>query len=274
MLDQIRAVADQVVPHGDLHAVELLPEPAGDLFPDPFAAAEQQRHTDKVLGAHRFLFRKRRIAPHQNAVALAHRHADERVPADVHGLHQQPHVEQAVFHAVLDVVGRRAVNPEAHARVELPKGHDLLGQHGKAARLGAADRDLAGERALAFGKLLLRLVRKRDDLLRALLEQQSLLGQRDAVFIPVEQLHPKLLLELDELPRKRRLRHMQKPGGARDVLLPRHHQKIPQNTQFHALSSPFRQFFSLYRFFGPFSRHFAGCSLPEGNKDFIANSAA
>lgn len=100
-------------------------------------------------------------------------------------------------------------------------------------KLAAADGDGALDVFFFKQEVLLRPLRKRHDLLRAALQQHSVLGQDYIVAAAREELHAKLRLQIGDLPRQRRLRHMQLLRRAGEVLLPRNGQEISQYTKLH-----------------------------------------
>ena len=62
----------------------------------------------------------------------------------------------------------------------------------------------------------------------ALPERDAFLGQRDSACAAFEELVPELVLQRGELRGKRRLRDVQPFGGAGDVPLVRHGEKVPE----------------------------------------------
>lgn len=86
---------------------------------------------------------QRVVRAHQDHPALLHVQADELVLADVHGLEQQPDVQQAAVHLLRDQVRRGGVEVEADAGIALPEAAEELRQQRDGGQLAAADGDAA-----------------------------------------------------------------------------------------------------------------------------------
>ena len=100
-------------------------------------------------------------------------------------------------------------------------------------RLAAANGDLAGQFRLRMLQFPFGLVGQLHDLLRAPAQEHPVIRQHNAVLATSEKLHAQLRLQLHQLAGERRLRHMEQRRRLRDILLPRHGEKVTQNSQFH-----------------------------------------
>ena len=120
----------------------------------------------------------------------------------------------------LTYLGRRALaDLELHLGEPLPQLEELGGGHQpRAARL-----DAKGDRPAHAGAdvrhLALRCVGHRDDLLCALVEDATRVGERDATGPADHELRPELFLEFAQLIGERRLRDVEPPGSRGDLPL-------------------------------------------------------
>ena len=106
------------------------------------------------------------------------------------------------------------------------------------ARLGAADANLAGDRAAAVRDLGLGRVREVDDFGRPAAQEHTVLGELRTMAAALEQRGPQLPFELDELARQGRLRHVQRLGGGGDAPLARQGEKVLKHPELHAVLHP------------------------------------
>ena len=94
-------------------------------------------------------------------------------------------------------------------------------------RLPCADVDFATDAFFLDGKLRFRLFNHVHNFFRAFAQAHSVRRQRNAVAVPYKKSGSQLFLKLFELPRKRRLRHMQEIRRPCHASLSGNRQKIP-----------------------------------------------
>ena len=115
---------------------------------------------------------------------------------------------------------------EIHLRVRLVEAHNLLRQQAVAHGYNCSDVD----RTLGFRAHVLqvadRFVHQADDLAGALLENQSLMRDREIPLVALEELYAEFILQGLQLKTQRRLRNVQVLGCGGDVTGFRNGQKV------------------------------------------------
>ena len=97
----------------------------------------------------------------------------------------------------------------------------------------AAEDHVAGDFAADGRDFPFRAFRKRQDFLRARLEQHAFLREAEGVVLPVEKFLAEPLLQLRHLARERRLREVQAPRGAGNVAFFGDGEEVAERAKFH-----------------------------------------
>ena len=144
----------------------------------------------------------------------------------VEWLDHQREVDEAVRELFLDGVGIAREELDGQARVAAVQVGEQVGEDVHGMRLARADADAARKVNRVVLELVLRLVDEREDFLGPLAQMYAVLGQQGTAACAREELLAKLVFEIGNLARERRLRHMQHIGRLGHVLLPGHSQEI------------------------------------------------
>ena len=107
--------------------------------------------------------------------------------------------------------------------------------------LAAAEIDVTRDEVLEMSELVERLCLDGRHLLGARLEEEASFRQLHAALLAREERRAKLLLEVLQLPRERRLRQVKLLCRPCDIAMARDGQKILEDAQFHNDSSPLKQ---------------------------------
>ena len=190
------------------------------------ARGAEQGHLIEIIWRNAVFLSPLAIVARNDADAYRFGQADEVVVLGVEWLDHQREVDEAVRELFLDGVGIAREELDRQARVAAVQVGEQVGEDVHGMRLARADADAARKVNRIVLELVLRLVDEREDLLGPLAQVHAVLGQDGAAARAREELLAELILEMRNLARERRLRHMQHIGRLGHVLLPGHSQEI------------------------------------------------
>ena len=190
------------------------------------ARGDEQGHLAEILCRDAVFCSPLAVVARHDADAHRFGQSDEVVVLGVEWLDHQSEVDEAVRELFLDRVGIAREELDRQARVAAVQVGEQVGEDVHGMCLACADADAARKVNRIVLELVLRLVDEREDLLGPLAQVHAVLGQDGAAARAREELLAELILEIRNLARERRLRHMQHIGRLGHVLLPGHSQEI------------------------------------------------
>ena len=197
-----------------------------------------ERLLQKIGALYGLFDRQRVVCPHQEPPGIVVRDAAKRIrprcirPAD------EPEVEQSLLQRIVDQVFIAADQMELDVRIGSAQRRQDFRDTGHRLRLAGTNVDVPRHELIHLGKLLLRLFCQAENLLRSRLEYQSGFRQLRLALPAHEQLHAQFVLEIRQLPRKRRLRQVKFLRRLGDVLMPGYRHKVLQYAYLHSPTPP------------------------------------
>lgn len=230
-LHEHRGVRHDIVRAEDIQLGEIISEPAGKLFLQRQARGRDQREAGKVLRMDDVLRGQRMVAAQQQSPALALWQATVIEFCNIHRFEQQAEVQQSLVQPLDDILGAVRVKFEPHLRIARSEGLHDRREELRCRKTAAANRDRPADLALML-EIGQRLVNQGQDFLGMMLQQDAAVRECQP---PAAQkkLRAELLLELVDLPGKRRLRDVQHLGRPGDILFLRDRQEILQDADLH-----------------------------------------
>lgn len=156
-------------------------------------------------------------------------------------LAQEAEVQHALLQGVEGLLVIAADEVEVDLQVGAAQRRQGLHDEPHGLCLAAAEIDVTRDEVLEMSELVERLCLDGRHLLGARLEEEASFRQLHAALLAREERRAKLLLEVLQLPRERRLRQVKLLCRPCDIAMARDGQKILEDAQFHNDFSPLKQ---------------------------------